>query len=114
MYSHLFIKKKRGVEDKLQEDVQPTLENLRNAGIKIWMLTGDKVETATCIAISTGLKAPKDELFTIRDVDDPLQINIKLNEFSASTEGSKKSEKVLIIDGISLETALKHKEEYFF
>jgi phospholipid-translocating ATPase len=25
-------------------------------GVKIWMLTGDKVETAKCIAISAGLK----------------------------------------------------------
>jgi len=33
------------------------LENLRNAGIKVWMLTGDKLETAICIAISSGLKA---------------------------------------------------------
>lgn len=32
-----------GVEDKLQEDVCNTLESLRNAGIKVWMLTGDKV-----------------------------------------------------------------------
>jgi phospholipid-translocating ATPase len=46
-----------GVEDKLQEDVRPTLELLRNAGIRIWMLTGDKIETATCIAISTKLVA---------------------------------------------------------
>lgn len=46
-----------GVEDKLQEGVKSTLELLRNAGIKIWMLTGDKVETATCIAISTKLVA---------------------------------------------------------
>jgi phospholipid-translocating ATPase len=46
-----------GVEDKLQDDVKPTLELLRNAGLKIWMLTGDKVETATCIAISTKLVA---------------------------------------------------------
>lgn len=44
-----------GVEDKLQEDVKPTLELLRNAGLKIWMLTGDKIETATCIAISSKL-----------------------------------------------------------
>lgn len=44
-----------GVEDKLQEDVKMTIELLRNAGIKIWMLTGDKIETATCIAISTKL-----------------------------------------------------------
>ena len=46
-----------GVEDKLQDDVKGTLELLRNAGIKIWMLTGDKVETARCIAISTKLVA---------------------------------------------------------
>ena len=44
-----------GVEDKLQEDVRSTLELLRNAGVKIWMLTGDKIETATCIAISSKL-----------------------------------------------------------
>lgn len=46
-----------GVEDKLQDDVKSTLELLRNAGIRIWMLTGDKIETARCIAISTKLVA---------------------------------------------------------
>lgn len=46
-----------GVEDKLQDDVKLSLELLRNAGIKIWMLTGDKIETATCIAISSKLVA---------------------------------------------------------
>ena len=45
-----------GVEDKLQEDVSKTIENLRNAGMNIWMLTGDKIETAKCIAISAGLR----------------------------------------------------------
>ena len=35
-----------GVEDKLQEDIYQTIEKMRNAGIKIWMLTGDKIETA--------------------------------------------------------------------
>ncbi|KAK9451916.1 uncharacterized protein V1518DRAFT_409895 [Limtongia smithiae] len=44
-----------GVEDKLQENVKPSLELLRNAGIKIWMLTGDKVETARCVAVSAKL-----------------------------------------------------------
>ena len=29
-----------GVEDKLQDNVRNTLEQLRNAGIKVWMLTG--------------------------------------------------------------------------
>ena len=45
-----------GVEDKLQDEVAITIEALRMGGIKIWMLTGDKVETAKCIAISAGLK----------------------------------------------------------
>ena len=45
-----------GVEDKLQDEVALTIESLRSAGIQVWMLTGDKVETATCIAISAGFK----------------------------------------------------------
>jgi phospholipid-translocating ATPase len=47
-----------GVEDKLQEDVCQTLERIRNAGINVWMLTGDKIETAICIANSSGIKSP--------------------------------------------------------
>lgn len=45
-----------GVEDRLQDKVAEVIESLRNAGIQVWMLTGDKVETATCIAISAGFK----------------------------------------------------------
>jgi phospholipid-translocating ATPase len=44
-----------GVEDRLQDQVKHTLERLRSASVKVWMLTGDKVETAKCIAVSTGL-----------------------------------------------------------
>ena len=44
-----------GVEDKLQDNVRLTIEKLRQAGIQVWMLTGDKVETAKCIALATGL-----------------------------------------------------------
>jgi phospholipid-translocating ATPase len=40
------------VEDRLQEDVEITLQLLREAGIKIWMLTGDKLETAVNISNS--------------------------------------------------------------
>jgi len=34
------------IEDRLQEDVQTTIVSLKQAGIKIWVLTGDKIETA--------------------------------------------------------------------
>ena len=53
----MFLLGATAIEDKLQDEVKSTLELLRNAGIKIWMLTGDKIETATCIAISTKLVA---------------------------------------------------------
>lgn len=54
-----------GVEDKLQENVLETIETLRQAGVQIWMLTGDKIETAKCIAISTGLKTKKEQIFEL-------------------------------------------------
>lgn len=44
-----------GIEDKLQEGVPDAIESIRNAGIKIWMLTGDKQETAINVAQSCGL-----------------------------------------------------------
>ena len=44
-----------GVEDQLQDDVTLSLETLSMCGVKVWMLTGDKVETATCIGRSTQL-----------------------------------------------------------
>lgn len=38
------------IEDKLQEGVPSCIETLSKAGIKIWVLTGDKMETAINIA----------------------------------------------------------------
>ena len=54
-----------GIEDKLQDNVDEVLESFITAGIKIWMLTGDKKETAKSIAYSCKLL--NDETFTIFD-----------------------------------------------
>ncbi|KAA3680385.1 phospholipid-translocating ATPase [Paragonimus westermani] len=43
-----------GVEDKLQTGVKECLEDLRNAGIQIWVLTGDKEETAVTVSQAAG------------------------------------------------------------
>ena len=40
------------VEDKLQEKVSETIEFMREGGIKVWVLTGDKMETAINISNS--------------------------------------------------------------
>ncbi|GAH03444.1 unnamed protein product, partial [marine sediment metagenome] len=54
-----------GVEDKLQDQIKETLESLRSANIKIWMLTGDKIETAISIAKSSRLMSKNDQYMVI-------------------------------------------------
>ncbi|XP_055557471.1 phospholipid-transporting ATPase VD isoform X3 [Falco cherrug] len=55
-----------GIEDRLQEGVPDTIQALRKAGIKIWMLTGDKRETAVSIAYACKLLEPDDRIFTLK------------------------------------------------
>ena len=52
------------VEDKLQDNVPETIRDLRLANIKIWMLTGDKMDTAENIAKSCNLI--NEEIFLFR------------------------------------------------
>uniref|UniRef100_A0A673BG61 Phospholipid-transporting ATPase n=1 Tax=Sphaeramia orbicularis TaxID=375764 RepID=A0A673BG61_9TELE len=51
-----------GIVDRLQEDVPETIEALQRAGIKVWVLTGDKQETAINIANACKLLSPSDRL----------------------------------------------------
>lgn len=44
-----------GIEDRLQESVPDTITALREAGIKVWVLTGDKPETALNIGYACRL-----------------------------------------------------------
>ena len=43
------------IEDKLQEEVPETIVAMKEAGIKVWVLTGDKMGTAINIGYSCGL-----------------------------------------------------------
>ena len=43
------------IEDRLQDDVADTIRFMKRAGIKVWVLTGDKIETAINIGVSAGL-----------------------------------------------------------
>ncbi|PVH75740.1 P-type ATPase-like protein [Cadophora sp. DSE1049] len=91
-----------GVEDKLQKDVKPSLELLRNAGIKIWMLTGDKVETARCVAVSAKLVARGQYIHTIAK----LKRKDNAQDHLDFLRGKKDS--ALLIDGESLSLLLTH------
>ncbi|XP_003473391.1 phospholipid-transporting ATPase VB isoform X1 [Cavia porcellus] len=54
-----------GIEDRLQEGVPDTIAALREAGIQLWVLTGDKQETAVNIAYSCRLLSQMDTVYSI-------------------------------------------------
>ncbi|RSL53203.1 hypothetical protein CEP53_007830 [Fusarium sp. AF-6] len=91
-----------GVEDKLQKDVKPSLELLRNAGIKIWMLTGDKVETARCVAVSSKLVARGQYIYTVDKLKKKDNAQEHLDFLRSKTDAC------LLIDGESLALFLTH------
>ena len=100
-----------GVEDKLQDDVEKTIGSLRGAGIQIWMLTGDKVETATCISISTGLKSRSHRHYFMKEMESLNEVEFKLKELDRNVTNS-----CFMIDGGTLEVCMSNKkiEETFF
>lgn len=51
----LFLLGATAIEDKLQEGVPDTIYTLQQAGIKVWVLTGDRQETAINIGLSCRL-----------------------------------------------------------
>lgn len=72
-----------GIEDSLQDGVPLTIEMLRDAGIKVWMVTGDLMNTAVKIARSTRLISNDGELIKLSTKDlgiDPAQLLRRVSE----------------------------------
>lgn len=58
------------IEDRLQDGVPDTIALLGQAGIKLWVLTGDKVETAINIGFSCNLLNTDMELIHLKVTED--------------------------------------------
>lgn len=54
------------LEDKLQHKVPETISSLKLADIKIWVLTGDKMDTVESIGIGCNLLSYDEKIFKIR------------------------------------------------
>ena len=63
--NNLFLLGATALEDKLQEGVPEAIEEFHNAGIKVWMLTGDKLETAENIGFSSKMFNEKMFIFKL-------------------------------------------------
>lgn len=105
-----------GIEDKLQKGVPDAIESLRVAEINVWVLTGDKQETAISIGYSSKLLTSKMTQIIInsnsrescrKSLEDANTLSKKLKTLSSvpHTEGTNESmgaSFALIIDGSSL------------
>ncbi|CDF40205.1 unnamed protein product [Chondrus crispus] len=128
------------VEDKLQNKVPETIKFLREAGIKLWVLTGDKRETAENIGYSANLLDRNMEVVHIagsssaevqRQLNDTLDRHVldaqtpqRRKSFSARAELPRRlsmrqkkkveeEEVVVIIDGASLHHAIEDHSDVF-
>ncbi|CAL0311015.1 unnamed protein product [Lupinus luteus] len=99
------------IEDKLQQGVPEAIESLRTAGIKVWVLTGDKQETAISIGYSSKLLTRNMTQITInsnnkessrRKLQDAIVMTQKLASTSEGSSDSLPTLVALIIDGTSL------------
>lgn len=111
------------IEDRLQDGVPRTIQLLGDGGIKLWVLTGDKVETAINIGFSCNLLTNEMQLLTIKIEDgDKGSVPALIDEYlfthfgmqgsfdeleAAKTDHSVPSPKfAVIIDGEALKLAL--------
>lgn len=128
-----------GIEDKLQEEVPETLSYFLNASVVIWMLTGDKRETAVTIAATSTLFDPRVDFVDHIDVSnlDPAspeavekvgrdlatikqhledceaEMQARANDDSANAIEDVLPRCTFVIDGVALNVAMQHHFQLF-
>ncbi|MBA0725560.1 hypothetical protein Golax_022139, partial [Gossypium laxum] len=115
--NNLHILGASGIEDKLQQGVPEAIESLRTAGIKVWVLTGDKQETAISIGYSSKLLTSKMTQIIInsksmescrKSLEDAIIMSTTTSAISGTTNntggtsGAGSTPIALIMDGTSL------------
>ncbi|KAK9820083.1 hypothetical protein WJX72_005942 [[Myrmecia] bisecta] len=114
------------VEDRLQDGVPDAIATLSAAGMKVWVLTGDKLETAISIALSCRLFTQSMKLLMLRerDLNDgkgdaPSEIllvkTVEVRRLVAESLANGRRPNIgLVIEGGALAVALKAQNEDTF
>ncbi|XP_075058290.1 phospholipid-transporting ATPase IF isoform X2 [Mixophyes fleayi] len=102
-----------GVEDKLQDKVQETIEALRLAGIKVWVLTGDKHETAVSVSLSCGHFHRTMNILELVQQKSDHECAEKLMQLARRLQDDHVIQHGLVVDGASLSLALRGHEKLF-
>ncbi|XP_060098563.1 phospholipid-transporting ATPase IF isoform X3 [Heteronotia binoei] len=102
-----------GVEDKLQDKVQETIEALRLAGIKVWVLTGDKHETAVSVSLSCGHFHRTMNILELVQHKSDSTCAEQLRQLARRIKDDHVIQHGLVVDGTSLSLALRQHEKLF-
>ena len=106
------------IEDRLQDGVPDTIHTLQTAGIKIWVLTGDRQETAINIGMSCKLISEDMTLLIVNEDNSTATRDNLAKKLDAvrnqSATGTELESLALIIDGKSLTFALEKDMEKLF
>ncbi|KAF2809148.1 phospholipid-translocating P-type ATPase [Mytilinidion resinicola] len=102
------------IEDKLQKGVPESIDKLRRASIKMWMLTGDKRETAINIGHSCRLIKDYSSV-TVLDQESG-EVAQYIADAILGINGGKVAHSVIVVDGQTLATIYedKHLTALFF
>ncbi|KAL3480730.1 hypothetical protein BJX99DRAFT_220170 [Aspergillus californicus] len=110
----LYLLGATAIEDRLQDGVPDTIHTLQTAGIKIWVLTGDRQETAINIGMSCKLISEDMTLLIINE-DSALATRDNLTKKLQAVQSQPEAEQMaLVIDGRSLTFALEKDMEKLF
>lgn len=106
------------IEDRLQDGVPDTIHTLQQAGIKVWVLTGDRQETAINIGMSCKLISEDMSLLIVNEESSIATGENLAKKLSAAqsqiAHGAEMEPLALIIDGKSLTFALEKDMEKMF
>jgi phospholipid-transporting ATPase len=105
------------IEDRLQDGVPDTIHTLQAAGIKIWVLTGDRQETAINIGMSCKLISEDMTLLIINEESAEAtraSLQKKMDAVMSQIASGDAEPLALVIDGRSLTFALEKDMEKLF
>lgn len=109
--SNMLLMGGTAIEDRLQDGVPETIAELARSGIKIWVLTGDKTETAINIGYSCNLITNEMQLLVLKadnreDTAKQLRHALESTNSDANNKMNNQS-RALVIDGTTLEYAIE-------
>lgn len=98
------------IEDRLQEGVPAAMSMLKAMNIRIWVLTGDKIETAVEIARSCRILGDTTVLINVTNATSSTNVLRLLRDGKAEAEALNSGDVALVMDGSSMKYATETAE----